>query len=106
MIPECNSYFSGGGLMDIGLRQAGIKINQSLDLDTVATEVMKSNKHFFDHSILNEDITKKTVLDQPGCDMMAFTWPCTHYSAIADIHNTRTGDELYLHGFRHLVLAD
>lgn len=33
MTPTANSYFSGMGLMDIGLMEAGIKVQQSLDLD-------------------------------------------------------------------------
>jgi len=106
MIPIANSYFTGGGLFDIGLQQAGVKINQSLEIDPVATSVMAANKHFFNHHICTEDITRKTVLDQPKCDVMAFTYPCTKYSTIADIHKTRTGDDLYLHAFRHMVLSD
>lgn len=106
MIPVANSYFSGGGLFDIGLRQAGIEINQSLDIDPEATEVMRLNRHFFGHDILTEDITQKTVLDQPKADIYTFTYPCTRYSAIADIHGTRTGDELYLHALRHMVLSE
>jgi DNA (cytosine-5)-methyltransferase 1 len=35
---------------------------------------------------------------------MTFTYPCTKYSAIADIHGTRTGDELFLHALRHIAL--
>jgi site-specific DNA-cytosine methylase len=58
MIPVANSYFSGGGLFDIGLRQAGIEINQSLDIDPEATAVMQLNRHFFGHDILTEDITQ------------------------------------------------
>jgi DNA (cytosine-5)-methyltransferase 1 len=30
--------------------------------------------------------------------------PCTKYSAIADIHGTRTGDDLFLHFFRHIAI--
>lgn len=90
--------------MDIGLKQAGIKVQQSLDIDPEATEVMKMNKHFFDHEILTEDISKKLVKPQPDCDVMVFTYPCTKYSTIADIHEQRTGDELYLHALRHFAL--
>lgn len=104
MIPVANSYFSGGGLMDIGLKQAGIKIQVSVDLDPEATSVMQANPGYFDHTVLTEDITGKTVLDQPGCDIMSFTYPCTKYSTIADIHSARTGDDLFLHAFRHIVL--
>jgi len=106
MIPVANSYFTGGGLFDIGLQQAGVKINQSLEIDPLATGVMAANKHYFGHDILTEDITQKTVLDQPYCDVMAFTYPCTKYSNSADIHGARTGEDLYLHAFRHFVLAD
>jgi DNA (cytosine-5)-methyltransferase 1 len=105
MVPVANSYFSGGGLFDIGLKEAGIKINQSLDLDAEATEVMKINRHYFDHEILTEDITKRTVLSQPNADIMTFTYPCTKYSAAADIKNARTGDELFLHALRHIAVS-
>ena len=36
---------------------------------------------------------------------MVFTYPCTKYSTIADIHGTRSGDELFLHALRHLAIA-
>lgn len=91
--------------MDIGLKQAGINVQQSLDIDSEATEVMKLNPHYHDHEVLTEDITRKTVLDQPKCDIMGFSYPCTRYSTIADIHGARTGDDLYLHAFRHQVLS-
>lgn len=38
-------------------------------------------------------------------DIMVGTFPCTRYSTIADIHGTRTGDDLFLHFFRHVALA-
>lgn len=46
-----------------------------------------------------------TVLDQEGSDIMVFTYPCTKYSAISDIHGVRTGDELFLHALRHLAIG-
>lgn len=102
--PIANSYFSGAGLMDIGLMQAGVKIQQSLDIDPVATDCMKMNPHYFSHAILTESIEDKTVLEQAFCDMMVFTYPCTEYSAIADIHASRTGDHHFLHALRHVAL--
>ncbi len=102
--PTANSYFSGGGLMDIGLMQAGININFSMDLDKKATDHMKLNKHIFGHKVLHADITEMTVRDQQDADMHVFTYPCTKYSPIADIHGTRTGDELFLHALRHIAL--
>lgn len=68
-----------------GLIQAGINIIQSLDLDKEATDCMKMNGHYFSHNILNADIKDKTVLEQPQTDIIVGTYPCTKYSAIADI---------------------
>jgi DNA (cytosine-5)-methyltransferase 1 len=103
-IPTAKGYFSGCGGMEIGIMQAGIKLIQSLDLDPLATNCMKSNSHYFSHSVLTADIKDKTVLDQPQTDLIVGTYPCTKYSAIADIHGTRTGDDLFLHFFRHIAI--
>ena len=35
---------------------------------------------------------------------MVATYPCTRYSPIADIHGVRTGDDLFLHFFRHVAI--
>lgn len=104
MTPTAKGYFSGAGGMEIGMMQAGIQFVQSLDLDKEATDCMKANVHYFGHSILTEDISRKTVLDQLESDVHVFTYPCTKYSTIADIHGTRTGDDLFLHALRHIVL--
>lgn len=105
MIPVANSYFCGGGLFDIGLQQAGIRVERSIDIDQEATDIMRMNKGwFFGDGIITADITLMTVLDQPDCDIMSFTYPCTKYSAIADIHGARTGDQLFLHALRHVAL--
>ena len=40
----------------------------------------------------------------PATDIIVGTYPCTKYSAIADIHGTRTGDDLFLHFFRHIAI--
>lgn len=104
MIPTAKGYFSGAGGMEIGMMQAGVKFIQSLDLDKDATDCMEANSHYFSHPILRADITQKTVLDQTESDIHVFTYPCTKYSPIADIHGTRTGDELFLHALRHVVL--
>jgi DNA (cytosine-5)-methyltransferase 1 len=32
------------------------------------------------------------------------TYPCTKYSPIGDIHGVRTGDDLFLHFFRHVAI--
>lgn len=99
--PTANTYFSGGGLMDLGLSLAGIQILQALEIDPVCVDTLKRN---FSHSVVQADISKVTVTDQPESDVIVGTYPCTKYSAIADIHGARTGDELYLHFFRHIAL--
>jgi len=65
---------------------------------------MKLNCHYFSHPILTADIKDKTVLEQPRTDIILGTYPCTKYSPIADIHGTRTGDDLFLHFFRHIAI--
>lgn len=103
-IPTAKGYFSGCGGMEIGVMQAGINVIQSLDLDPEATACMKTNNHYFSHSVITADIKDKTVLEQPLTDIIIGTYPCTKYSAIADIHGTRTGDVLFLHFFRHIAI--
>lgn len=95
------SYFSGAGGMDYGLMEAGISILQSYELDKTCCQTLRLN---FDHEIIETDITGITVLDQPKTDVIVGTFPCTKYSTIADIHGTRTGDDLFLHFFRHIAL--
>jgi DNA (cytosine-5)-methyltransferase 1 len=90
--------------MEIGIMQAGVNFIQSLDLDREATACMQMNSRYFSHSVLTVDIKDKTVLEQPHTDIIVGTYPCTKYSAIADIHGTRTGDDLFLHFFRHIAI--
>ncbi|HHR6131909.1 TPA: DNA cytosine methyltransferase [Providencia alcalifaciens] len=97
-----NSYFCGGGLMDIGLLHAGIRIGQAFEIDKAAC---KTYRHNLGNHIKECDLTQELVLEQDSCDGMIFTYPCTKYSAIADIHGTRTGDDLFLHALRHLAIA-
>ena len=102
--PTAKGYFSGCGGMELGLMFAGIELVQSLDLDKEATDCMKYNSNYFKHPILTTDIKDKTVLEQPKTDIIVGTYPCTKYSPIADIHGTRTGDDLFLHFFRHIAI--
>ncbi|MEP7372198.1 MAG: DNA cytosine methyltransferase [Chitinophagaceae bacterium] len=102
--PTAKGYFSGCGGMEIGIMQAGVNVIQSLDLDIEATSCMNTNSHYFSHDVLTADIRDKTVLDQPETDIIVGTYPCTKYSPIADIHGTRTGDDLFLHFFRHIAI--
>lgn len=102
--PTAKGYFSGAGGMEIGIMQAGVEVVQSLDLDKDATDCMQANPHYFGHKVLRKDIKDITVLDQQKTDIIIGTYPCTKYSTIADIHGTRTGDDLFLHFFRHIAI--
>lgn len=101
MTPVANTYFSGCGLMDLGLARGGVEVQQSFEIDADCCTVARAN---FRHEVIQCDITQKRVLDEKPCNVRVFTYPCTKYSAIADIHGTRTGDELYLHAFRHMAI--
>lgn len=96
------SYFSGAGGMDLGMMEAGIHMVESFEIDKTACDTLRKN---FGHEVNESDITKITVLDQQDADVYIGTFPCTKYSTIADIHGTRTGDDLFLHFFRHVALA-
>ena len=88
--------------MDLGMIQAGVDIVESFEIDSKAVKTLEMN---FDHKISQCDIAKITVLDQQDADVYIGTFPCTKYSNIADISGTRTGDDLFLHFFRHIALA-
>jgi len=96
-----NTYFSGAGLMDIGLKEGGLTLQQSFEIDRLCCDTMRRN---FSHEVIQSDITKKLVLDDEECHVMVATYPCTKYSPIADIHGVRTGDDLFLHFFRHVAI--
>jgi len=101
MTPTLNSYFAGAGLLEIGLEQGGCRVQQSFELDPVCCATLRRN---FRHAVVQSDIKEKLVADEDDCDAMVATYPCNRYSGIADIHGVRTGDELYLHFFRHLAI--
>lgn len=100
--PIVKSYFSGAGGLDWGLMEGGCTVVQSLEYDKTCCDTLALN---FKHKIVSEDIRNVTVVDQIPSDVIAVTFPCTKYSTIADVHGTRTGDELFLHAFRHIALS-
>lgn len=102
--PTAKGYFSGIGIFEIGLQEAGINLIQSLDIDKGATKIMQMNPKYFSHKIVTEDIKDMLVTPQTKTDVVIGTYPCTKYSDIGDIHGVRTGDELYLHFFRHVAI--
>jgi DNA (cytosine-5)-methyltransferase 1 len=96
-----NSYFSGAGLMDLGLSLGGVEVQQSYEIDAKCVATLRAN---FSHEVNACDVRGKLVADEKEADMMVGTYPCTRYSTIADIHGTRSGDDLFLHFFRHLAI--
>jgi DNA (cytosine-5)-methyltransferase 1 len=96
-----NTYFSGAGLMDIGLKAGGLTLQQSFEIDPVCCDTLRLN---FSHEVVQCDITQKLVLADKDCHVMVATYPCTKYSPIGDIHGVRTGDDLFLHFFRHVAI--
>jgi DNA (cytosine-5)-methyltransferase 1 len=97
------SYFSGAGGMDCGMEQAGIDIVSSLELDPHACSTLRAN---FTHTVREMDIKDIRVKDQQWTPIVIGTYPCTRYSAIADIKGQRTGDDLFLHFFRHIAISE
>ena len=96
-----NSYFSGASIFDVGLAQSVLNIQQSFEINKTACNTQRMN---FDHDVIECDVSKKLVLNDKESDVMVATYPCKKYSAIADIHGTRTGDALFLHYFRHVAI--
>lgn len=101
MIPVANIYYAGAGLMDLGLTQGGIRVQQSFEIDPVCCRVNRANSKA---DVIETDMRLKLVEQENPCDVMVATYPCNRYSTIADIHGVRTGDELFLHFFRHLAI--
>ena len=99
---EVKSYFSGAGGMDLGLQEAGLNIIEHFEIDKKCCDTLRNN---LDGKVNQVDISNITVLDQKDADVYVGTFPCTRYSTAADISGTRTGDDLFLHFFRHIALA-
>lgn len=96
-----NSYFSGAGLMDLGLKRGGLELQQSFEVDDNCCRTLRFN---FRHEIVKCDIEQKLAAHEKDCDAMIATYPCNRYSLIGEIHGVRTGDSLFLHFFRHVAI--
>src|SRR5258707_677128 len=99
--PVINTYYSGAGLMDLGLLEAGIEIGQSFEIDPLCCQTARAN---FAHQIVECDIHLKMVASENPCHVIVGTYPCTNYSTIADIHGARTWDVSFFHFFRHVAI--
>ena len=87
--------------MDIGLQSGGLTLQQSFEIEAVCCDTLRRN---FAHEVVQCDISKKLVQSEKECHVMVATSPCTKYSPIGDIHGVRTGDDLFLHFFRHVAI--
>jgi DNA (cytosine-5)-methyltransferase 1 len=87
--------------MDIGLHDGGLTLQQGFEIDAICCDTLRRN---FSHDVVQCDITKKLVQSEKECHVMVATYPCTKYSPIGDIHGVRTGDDLFLHFFRHVAI--
>jgi len=96
-----NSHFAGCGLIEIGLQQAGVEVQQSFELDGPCCAVHRAN---FSHETVQCDLTQKLVSESKGRDVDVYTFPCNKYSPTADLHEARTGEELYLHALRNVLV--
>lgn len=102
MIPVADSFFTGGGLIDIGLERGGVHVQQAFEVDPVCCATLRRN--FPGKEVVEGDLTRTMAKQVKPAHVGVFTYPCTKYSTIADIHGARTGDELYLHALRLMVL--
>ena len=59
-----NSYFSGAGLMDVGLQMSGVDVQQSFEIDAAACATHRLNTG---HSVLECDITNKLAQAELPC---------------------------------------
>lgn len=96
-----NVYFASAGLLEIGLREAGIEPQQSFEIDPIRCATQRSN---FSHEVVQCDMRAKLVAEEKPADVKFATFPCDRYSLAAELHGTRTGDDLFLHYFRHVAI--
>lgn len=101
MIYEVESYFTGGGLMDIGLERGGLKVRRCYEIDPTCCRTLSRNRR---ENVEPVDVCGKMVKGEARPDGRVYTYPCNKYAGIAAIHGCRTGDELYLHALRHQAI--
>src|SRR5712691_5837688 len=73
MIPIlANTYFSGAGLMDIGLQSGVLTLQQSFEIEALCCDTLRRNSF---HEVVQCDITKKLVSSEKECHVMVATYP-------------------------------
>lgn len=99
--PIANTYFAGADFFGLGLTEGGCRIQQSFEINRSCCAVQRAN---YKHEVIEGDIRQKIVGGDKDCDVMIGSYPCNRYSLAAEIHNVCTGDDLYLHYFRHVAI--
>lgn len=102
MSVRTNVHFAGAGLISLGLQRGGLHLQQSFEIDRRCTATARLN---FDHEVVECDLRQRLAADEKPCDFMFATYPCDRYSIAADLHGTRTGDDLFLHYFRRVAIS-
>src|SRR5436189_4131875 len=92
-----NTYFSGAGLMDIGIESGGLTLQQSFEIDALCCDTMRRN---FSHEVVQCDITKKLVQSERNAKAWLPINRSTSNSRTANIPVVPTGNDLFLHFFR------
>lgn len=83
-----NSVFSGGGGLDLGFKQAGFKIINSLDINKDCCETLRKN---YNHNIICDDINNITL---DYSDLLIGGSPCQSLSNANRNNNSKIIDDL------------
>ena len=88
------SFFSGGGLMDLGFKQAGYDVVVATEIDKHASSIHQENMPGVD--LITESIHRlsvKDLLNKHGRpEVICGGFPCTPYSKAANMNGTRLHD--------------
>lgn len=88
------SFFSGGGLMDEGFKQAGYDVVLANEIDKAACQIHKDNMPQVD--LVQESIHRLSVKDlllkHGRPEVICGGFPCTPYSKAANMNGTRLHD--------------
>lgn len=90
------SICSGAGGLEIGLEQAGLQVVESFEFWDKACDTLVNNG---DHAVYKCDISRLMLNGQQKTDVIAATFPCTHFSTAG----LKDGDELYLEAYRMIL---
>lgn len=89
--------FSGIGMLEKGMQEAGFEIVASNEVDPIMCKTIKAN---FDHEPINRSVHELSFedlrKDYGTIDGVVGGFPCVSYSKIANLHRTRVGSTLHV----------